>query len=109
LGDWRSCWPLPLKCLSVLWHARKFSLQPGKHPENQIIQADLETVSGPEYWREVQYRCHCEPRLTLRHGTPPAEWQNSNSLYELVTICFWSVVVVSLTTVVIWLALGDEL
>jgi hypothetical protein len=42
------------------------------------------------------------------HAATPAEWQNSDSPYELVTVCFWSVVVVSLASLLIWLALGGQ-
>ncbi len=34
------------------------------------------------------------PTLLARGHT--REWQNSDSPYELVTVCFWSIVVVSL-------------
>jgi len=42
------------------------------------------------------------------HGAAPAEWQEANSPYELVTMCFWSIVGVALTALLIWLALGGQ-
>jgi hypothetical protein len=42
------------------------------------------------------------------HATTPREWQNSDSPYELVTVCFWSIVVVSLASLLTWLALGGQ-
>jgi hypothetical protein len=43
------------------------------------------------------------------HRATPAEWQNSDSPYQRVTVCFWSVVAVSLTAFLMWLALGGQL
>jgi hypothetical protein len=40
------------------------------------------------------------------HAASPAEWQDSDTPYELVTLCIWSVVVVSLTALLMWLALS---
>jgi hypothetical protein len=42
------------------------------------------------------------------HAATPPEWQNSDSPYELVTVCFWSVAVVSLASLLMWLALGGQ-
>jgi len=42
------------------------------------------------------------------HGAAPAEWQEANSPYELVTVCSWSIVGVALTTLLMWLALGGQ-
>ena len=42
------------------------------------------------------------------HAATPREWQNSDSPYELVTVCFWSIVVVSLASLLMWLALGGQ-
>jgi hypothetical protein len=42
------------------------------------------------------------------HEATPPEWQYSDSRYELVTICFWSIVVVSLASLLLWLALGGQ-
>jgi hypothetical protein len=43
------------------------------------------------------------------YAAAPAEWQESDSPYQLVTVCFWSIVVVSLTALLMWLALGGEI
>jgi hypothetical protein len=43
------------------------------------------------------------------HTAAPVEWQDSDKPYELVTVCLWSVVMVSLTALLMWLALGGEL
>ena len=42
------------------------------------------------------------------HAATPREWQNSDSPYELVMVCFWSIVVVSLASLLMWLALGGQ-
>jgi hypothetical protein len=42
------------------------------------------------------------------HAATPREWQNSDSPYELVTVCFWSIVVVSLASLLMRLALGGQ-
>ena len=42
------------------------------------------------------------------HAATPREWQNSDSPYELVTVCFWSIIVVSLASLLMWLALGGQ-
>jgi hypothetical protein len=43
------------------------------------------------------------------YGAAPAKWQDADSPYQLVTVCFWSVVAVSLTALLMWLALGGQL
>jgi len=45
----------------------------------------------------------------LAHTAAPVEWQDSDKPYELVTVCLWSVVMVSLTALLMWLAPGGEL
>jgi hypothetical protein len=42
------------------------------------------------------------------HVATPTEWQDSESPYELVTVCFWSIALVALTALLIWLALGGQ-
>ena len=42
------------------------------------------------------------------YAATPREWQNSDSPHELVTVCFGSIVVVSLASLLMWLALGGQ-
>ncbi len=41
-------------------------------------------------------------------GATPPESRYSDSPYALVTICIWSIVVVSLASLLLWLALGGQ-
>jgi hypothetical protein len=43
------------------------------------------------------------------YAAAPVERQHADSPYELITVCSWSIVVVALAALLMWLALGGQI